>query len=563
MKKYYLIIILLQIQLVVLAQNAQDFILMPSLPTEEELAFFPIFDESNITTTHEDLIYRAPQNNIRILELYTPPVRNQGRMGSCSSWAVCYAAGSIIAYEKYGNWEEAMRSPSYLFNQYKNDYSVLHNCDSVDCTLHQILNAARTQGVCSYSMMPYNSMDCNTQPNNEQKFDAHLNKFSSARLSRADSVALFKSMLSKGYPIIVDFNVYSSFDAMWNSDGIWSENEHINYRGAHAACIVGYNDDMEMFKVQNSWGTSGGDHGFFWITYDLIESGCLHAAFVITDISPDVYPTLMGPSRICSHEEFLMSNLPSSATVNWNYSTSMNANHPTVTISTTSDSTALYIVTFRNDNIVASAANTLSDIGGSTGIDAIYATVTLDDAHLDFQKNVLYHKNTTPVIQTYPLVLTVNSSRTFTETACSDVDADSIYWVVNVPGRALPVLGQGRSITVRPTATGTIRVAVTNKYGCAPDNAVVKDYLVISRGFSLSQESEGNIGLQVESPNEEEKVEYTWIIRDYQMKTIYECHTANVFHEVSKSLLHEGMLFVSLYCGDVLIDNQVLILKNK
>lgn len=561
MKKYYFVILLLQIQLVVLAQNAQDFILMPSLPTEEELASFPILDESNILTTHDDLIYRAPQSSMRVLELYTPPVRSQGRMGSCSSWAACYAAGSIIAYEKYGIWSDAMRSPSYLFNQYRDDYSVLHNCDSVKCTLHQILNGARTQGVCSYSIMPYNSRDCNTLPNNEQKFDAHLNTFSSARLSRSDSVALFKSLLSKGYPVIVDFYVYSSFYTMWDSDGIWSENEHVDYKGSHAACIVGYNDELEMFKVQNSWGTSGGDHGFFWITYDLIESGCLHAAFVITDISPDVYPTLMGPSRICSHEEFLMSNLPSSATVNWSYSTAMNANHPTVTISTTSDSTALYTVTFRSDNIVASAANT-TDIGGSTGTDAIYATVTLGDAQLTFQKDVSYHKNTTPVIQTYPLVLTVNSSRTFTETACSDVDADSIYWVVNVPGRALPVLGHGRSITVRPTAPGTLIVAATNKYGCAPNNTTIRDYLVVSRGFSLSQESDGNIGLQVESQNEEE-AEYTWIIRDYQMKTIYECHTANVFHEVSKSLLHEGMFFVSLYCGDVLIDNQVLILKNK
>ena len=40
----------------------------------------------------------------------------------------------------------------------------------------------------------------------------------------------------------------------------------------HAVTIVGYNDsitdngDVGAFKVVNSWGTSFGDNGYFWMT---------------------------------------------------------------------------------------------------------------------------------------------------------------------------------------------------------------------------------------------------------------------------------------------------------
>lgn len=62
---------------------------------------------------------------------------------------------------------------------------------------------------------------------------------------------------------MVAFQVTSSFDIMWSTDeAVWSEMGS-NSRGGHAACIIGYDDSKSMFKVMNSWGTNGGDEGFF------------------------------------------------------------------------------------------------------------------------------------------------------------------------------------------------------------------------------------------------------------------------------------------------------------
>ncbi len=41
--------------------------------------------------------------------------------------------------------------------------------------------------------------------------------------------------------------------------------------GSHAVCILGYNDHKGMFKFVNSWGTSWGDKGFGYFSYEFFE----------------------------------------------------------------------------------------------------------------------------------------------------------------------------------------------------------------------------------------------------------------------------------------------------
>jgi cathepsin K len=36
--------------------------------------------------------------------------------------------------------------------------------------------------------------------------------------------------------------------------------------------IVGYNDDLNAFRIVNSWATDWGDNGFAWISYDLMKN---------------------------------------------------------------------------------------------------------------------------------------------------------------------------------------------------------------------------------------------------------------------------------------------------
>ena len=57
-----------------------------------------------------------------IVMLNNPPIGNQDPQNSCVGWAVGYAATSILAYPKFSNnWNNAKRSPSYIYNQIKVD----------------------------------------------------------------------------------------------------------------------------------------------------------------------------------------------------------------------------------------------------------------------------------------------------------------------------------------------------------------------------------------------------------------------------------------------------------
>ena len=41
-------------------------------------------------------------------------------------------------------------------------------------------------------------------------------------------------------------------------------------RGGHAICVVGYDDDTQLFKFKNSWSNSWGDNGYGYLPYEFM-----------------------------------------------------------------------------------------------------------------------------------------------------------------------------------------------------------------------------------------------------------------------------------------------------
>src|SRR5207302_1739325 len=39
----------------------------------------------------------------------------------------------------------------------------------------------------------------------------------------------------------------------------------------HSIVVVGYDDRRQAFRLMNSWGNDWGDHGFMWLSYDLVK----------------------------------------------------------------------------------------------------------------------------------------------------------------------------------------------------------------------------------------------------------------------------------------------------
>ena len=264
--------------------------------------------------TTDKFLVCSPISGGRIVLLNTPPIGDQGEQGSCVGWATGYAASSILAYPKYSTWNTAKRSPSFVFNQIK---------VSQDCRMGSYMTDAfsllTSQGVCSWNLMPYMVNDCATLPSSSQSQDALSNKISRwYRLANRTNVENIKRAIDLGYPIPIVCAVNQSFYNMWKTTGIWSSNTG-NVLGYHATCIVGYDDAKQMFKVQNSWGLGGDpkNKGFYWITYSMVQSGCLQEVYVAL-----VY-SIKGASSFCTSTTYSIDDVAPNSTITWVCSTNL------------------------------------------------------------------------------------------------------------------------------------------------------------------------------------------------------------------------------------------------
>lgn len=84
-----------------------------------------------------------------------------------------------------------------------------------------------------------------------------------------DVLAMKQALVSNG-PFVIGIDCYASFDH-GNKGHIPMPNPGENLEGAHAICIVGYDDDTNEFKFKNSWGKMWGDWGYGYLSYNYMS----------------------------------------------------------------------------------------------------------------------------------------------------------------------------------------------------------------------------------------------------------------------------------------------------
>ena len=90
-------------------------------------------------------------------------------------------------------------------------------------------------------------------------------------LSVNQSLDDIKQCLAQGYPVAFGITVYDSF----MSDEV-AETGYVpmpdvtteTVQGGHAIMAVGYDDSKNALLMRNSWGTSWGLAGYFYLPYD-------------------------------------------------------------------------------------------------------------------------------------------------------------------------------------------------------------------------------------------------------------------------------------------------------
>ena len=194
-----------------------------------------------------------------------PPVFDQGQLGSCTANALCGAVGFL-----HPGFVGSRLQVYYGERQIEGDISQDGGAQIRDGV--KVLNKT---GVGPESEWPYVEANFAKKPPSKEIKDAGQHKITSySRLTTADD---FKKCLTAGFPFVLGFTVYESFesDDVAKSGVVPMPTKNEGVAGGHAVVCIGYDStrsDGMHYECRNSWSADWGDAGNFWMPAAYMES---------------------------------------------------------------------------------------------------------------------------------------------------------------------------------------------------------------------------------------------------------------------------------------------------
>jgi C1A family cysteine protease len=215
-----------------------------------------------------------------------PAVFDQGDLGSCTANAISFAM--CFNQIKMGG---PSFIPSRLFIYYNE--RAMHGWQDEDSgayirdgfkSIAQV--GAAAEGRNTSGSWEYNIGDFTVKPS-QAAYNHALNHQAISYYSVQQLGSQIKAALAEEHLVVFGFTVYDSFFDI-GSDGLCPmPGPRERVAGGHAVTIVGYRDSIQRYIVANSWGSSWGDHGYFYMPYAYTESPDLADDFwVVTGQEP-------------------------------------------------------------------------------------------------------------------------------------------------------------------------------------------------------------------------------------------------------------------------------------
>ena len=197
-----------------------------------------------------------------------PTADNQGRVGSCTAWAVGYAARSY-----YNNTPDSgpgltpneIASPAYIYDATRpRDPCAQGTRISVALDLLK-------EGVLDHAEYRYYDDVCRRRPGPDVVARASKFRIADWFLVDTDRLDQVKAELANGHPVIIAMQPNRDFHRL-RGTRIWRAGyPDEKDRFYHAIVVVGYSERGQYFTVMNSWGTGWGMRGFGRMSYDTFE----------------------------------------------------------------------------------------------------------------------------------------------------------------------------------------------------------------------------------------------------------------------------------------------------
>ncbi|HEY2381016.1 MAG TPA: C1 family peptidase [Terriglobia bacterium] len=213
-------------------------------------------------------LIRFPRGLPAVIDLRPkcPPVYDQGQLGSCTG-------NGIAAAVEFDQRKQGAKgfTPSRLF--------IYYNERVMEHTVHQDSGAQVRDGIKSVGTLgappetdwPYDISKFADQPPASAYSDAKQDLVS-AYSRVAQILPQMQGCLAEGYPFVLGFTVYESFEGQEVADSgivpMPSANEKVV--GGHCVVAVGYDNSKRVFIIRNSWGTSWGIKGYCMMPYEYL-----------------------------------------------------------------------------------------------------------------------------------------------------------------------------------------------------------------------------------------------------------------------------------------------------
>jgi C1A family cysteine protease len=251
-----------------LSLSANSQIQHPTGLRNKKVNDYSLVEKSNIVAKSNLPIFIDHSANI-------PPVGNQGSVGSCVGWATGYYFKTYQEYQDYG-WsvfdQTHIFSPSFVYNHINGgmDYGAF---------FEDAFKLLCDNGCATYAEFPYTTM-INRWASEQSYFNAlkyRSEQFYYISATNSAGIQNVKQHIANGNVVVLGIDVYPNFDNISSFEYTYcSADKSGSSRGGHAVTIVGYDDSkvthdgVGAFKVVNSWGTSWGLSGYFWMSYTAV-----------------------------------------------------------------------------------------------------------------------------------------------------------------------------------------------------------------------------------------------------------------------------------------------------
>ncbi|PRS59929.1 C1 family peptidase [Bacillus pumilus] len=190
-------------------------------------------------------------------------VINQGTNNTC----VGCAFATMKEYQELKEHDRYIKlSPLYLYRKCKE----VDNISDEGTHPRIAANILYKMGICEESYLLYESED-GIQP--KPGAEENALQYRIKAYAQLTNVQAMKRSLSVNGPFVAGLPIsITEWLVNIKKDGMipMPQNEDsLNF--GHAICIVGYDDDKQVFKFQNSWGDNWGDRGFGYLPYDYMD----------------------------------------------------------------------------------------------------------------------------------------------------------------------------------------------------------------------------------------------------------------------------------------------------